>query len=299
MKTSPAPRKTSIVGNLLRGALIGAVETIPGVSGGTVALVTGIYDDLIVSAHSAVSAARVLVTGPDRWEGCKARLAEVNWRLVLPVVVGMAFAVLTVAGPISHLVKTQPEPMRALFLGLVLGSITVPLSLAGGPWKARDLLLGGVSALLAFALVSAPAGQLPVSPLTIIPAAAVAVSALLLPGVSGSFILLTLGLYAPTLEAVSQRNLGYLAVFSQGLLLGGIFIVQALRYLLTHHHRATMIVLAGLMLGALRSLWPWQSADRALLAPAANWLPLCGLFVLGVVLVQALVLLDRRAAKKA
>ncbi|MGO2537637.1 MAG: undecaprenyl phosphate translocase family protein, partial [Brachybacterium tyrofermentans] len=108
------------LGNLLRGALIGVVETVPGVSGGTVALVTGIYDELIGAGHHLTRAMGRLLLGPDRRAGLREHLGAVPWILVIPLVIGMGAAVLTVAGPVSGLVETHPQTMRALFLGLVL-----------------------------------------------------------------------------------------------------------------------------------------------------------------------------------
>lgn len=293
----PRERQTSLPGNFLRGALIGAVETVPGVSGGTVALVVGIYEQLIASASHMVSALRTLITGPDRVSGAKAHLAEVRWRVVLPVVISMALAVFTVAGPISVAVENHPELTRAAFFGMVLASLAVPLRMAGKV-EGKHVLAGIVSAVLTFWLVSLPPTDVEASALTIIPAAAVAVSALMLPGLSGSFLLLTFGLYEPTMNAVSERDFGYLGLFAAGMLIGGIVIVKALRWLLAHHHKLTLIVLTGVMVGALRVLWPWQDEDRTLQAVGPEWPTALGLGLAGLVVVAALVVVDARLVKK-
>lgn len=284
------------LGNLLRGALIGVVETVPGVSGGTVALVTGIYDEMIDAGHELTMAARRLLTGPDRLSGVREHLRAVPWLLVLPLLIGMAGAVLSVAGPIASLVETHPRAMRALFLGLVLGSVLVPVRLSGGSWRRRELLLFGAGAAAGLVLTSLPTTSMTPSPWVIAPAAAIAICALVLPGISGSFILLSLGLYQPTLQAVEERDLGYLAWFGLWACVGLVVVVRLMRYLLVHFHRGTMVVLAGVMIGALRSLWPWQSVTGSLLAPGADWLPLLGLALLGLVAVQLLVLVESRKA---
>ena len=258
------PRHRNPLGNLLRGALIGVVETVPGVSGGTVALVTGIYDELIEAGHRITAAARRLVTGPERVAGAREQLRGVNWLLVLPLLVGMAAAVLTVAGPVAGLVEDHPETMRALFLGLVAGSVLVPVRLSGGAWRGAELGLFALGAVGGLLLTSLPSTSLEPSPWVVAPAAAIAVCALVLPGVSGSFLLLSVGLYQPTLQAVDQRDLGYIAWFGLWALVGLVVIVKLMRILLTRHHRGTMVVLAGVMIGALRSLWPWQDASGAL-----------------------------------
>ena len=293
------PRHRNPLGNLLRGALIGVVETVPGVSGGTVALVTGIYDELIEAGHRITAAARRLVTGPDRVDGARDQLRGVNWLLVLPLLVGMAAAVLTVAGPVAGLVEDHPETMRALFLGLVAGSVLVPVRLSGGAWRGAELGLFALGAVGGLLLTSLPSTSLEPSPWVVAPAAAIAVCALVLPGVSGSFLLLSVGLYQPTLQAVDQRDLGYIAWFGLWALVGLVVIVKLMRILLTRHHRGTMVVLAGVMIGALRSLWPWQDASGALQGPSADWPLMLLLALVGVVVVQLLVLVESRLAARA
>ncbi len=293
------PRHRNPLGNLLRGALIGVVETVPGVSGGTVALVTGIYDELIEVGHRITAAARRLVTGPERLAGAREQLRGVNWLLVLPLLVGMAAAVLTIAGPIAGLVEDHPETMRALFLGLVAGSVLVPVRLSGGAWRGAELGLFALGAVGGLLLTSLPSTSLEPSPWVVAPAAAIAVCALVLPGVSGSFLLLSVGLYQPTLEAVDQRDLGYVAWFGLWALVGLVVIVKLMRILLTRHHRGTMVVLAGVMIGALRSLWPWQDASGALQRPGADWPMMLLLALVGVAAVQLLVLVESRLAARA
>jgi putative membrane protein len=296
--TSPVLHR-SLLGNLLRGALIGTVETVPGVSGGTVALVTGIYDELIDSAHHLTGAARRLLTGPDRRRSAGEHLRAVSWRLLIPLMIGMAAAVLLLAGPVSRLVEAHPETMRALFLGLVLGSVLVPMRLSGGSWRIPEWLRFGAGAAAGLAVTSLPNTSLHPSPWVVVPAAAIAICALVLPGMSGSFILLSLGLYQPTLQAIDERDLGYIAVFGLGACSGLVVVVRLMRHLLTRYHRSTMVVLSGVMVGALRSLWPWQSDAGALRAPGDAWLPLLGLAVLGLIAVQLLVLVESRRTGRA
>lgn len=286
--------RRSIPGNLVRGALIGVVETVPGVSGGTVALVVGIYDELINSAGHVVSAGRRALLGPDRAAGVQHHLGLVHWRIVVPVVIGMVAALLTVAGPMSHLVEEHPVTMRALFFGMVLASIGVPLRLAGGALRARDAAVVALAAVIAFVLVSIPPTTVTPAPLLVVLAAMVAVSALLLPGLSGSFLLLTIGLYQPTLRAVDELDLGYLSLFFLGAALGMVVIVKGLQWLLDQHHRVTMLALTGLMLGALRTLWPWQLEDRTLLAPEGDWWTQLLAAAAGCVVVLVLLAVDAR-----
>lgn len=290
----------NIIGDAIRGALIGLVETIPGVSGGTVALIVGIYEDLLESGNSAIHAVRTLITGPDRVTGFTTNMRAVQWRLLIPVLLGMLTAVFTLAGPVSSAVENHPEITRALFLGMVLSSVWVPLKLAGPGFAARDALFVVGSALFTFLLLGLPATQLEPTGWMIVLAAAIAVSALLLPGLSGSFLLLTVGLYQPTLQAVDDRNFGYLGLFMVGAVIGLVVIVKVLKVLLSRWHRQTMMVLAGLMLGALRTLWPWQEDEgRGLLAPGDNWLILTGIALLGMIVVTATLVIDHRLQQRA
>lgn len=317
--TAPPHRRTSVPGNLVRGALIGAVETVPGVSGGTVALVVGIYHQIIDSASAVISAFRRLVTGPDRKAGFTAELSRVHWKVVLPVAIGMLLAVFTVAGPMADAMENYPVTMRGLFFGMVLASVAVPArmmledlsfrrvqhQILGKdsthirlrPWH---VALGVVAAVGIFFLVSLPPTDVEPSPLVLIPAAAVAISALVLPGLSGSFLLLTFGLYEPTLRAVDNRDFGYLGIFVVGAILGMIVVVKVLKWLLEQYHTLTLAVLTGVMIGGLRTLWPWQDEARTLAAPGSSgeaW-TVVGLAAAGFAVVITLVIIDARMVRR-
>ena len=279
--------------DLLRGGLIGAAEVVPGVSGGTIALITGVYDTLIGSAATLIRA----LVGSFRSEGRVARwraVAEIPWWRLVVILVGMGSAIVLAAGILEPLIERFPEHSRAIFLGLILASIAIPLRMAGGVRSAGAIALVGVSAAFTFVLTGLPPSSLQSpSELVIALAAAVAVCALVLPGVSGSFLLLSIGLYQPTIEAVNERDLAYLGVFALGALVGlGSFVV-VLQWLLAHHHRVTLLVMAGLMAGSTRALWPWQTEERVLLAPGDNLLVLIGLVLVGAAVVFGLIRWER------
>jgi putative membrane protein len=286
--------------DLVRGFLIGSAELVPGVSGGTVALVTGVYEQLISSATHVLGAGRALVLGPDRQSAALTELRRTDWRLILPVLFGMGLAVLTIAGVMSSFVTDHPEHARGLFFGLVAASVIVPIRMLPPAHRSTvfDGALALAAAVTAYLLVSLASGGTSTDPplYVVFFAAAVAVCALVVPGVSGSFLLLAIGIYTATLDAVSGRDLAYLAVFAAGAACGLASFVQLLGYLLREHRRTTLVVMTGLMVGSLRALWPWQSSSGghdggpgALLAPTE---PLAGplmLMVLGVAVVLALV----------
>ncbi|PWF26117.1 DUF368 domain-containing protein [Ancrocorticia populi] len=310
-------RRTSIPGNLVRGAMMGAVETVPGTSGGTVALVVGIYYQIIDSAGSVISALRRLITGPDRKEGFKQELSKVYWSVVIPVLIGMVAALFTVAGPMANLMEAHPVQMRSIFFGMVLASVSVPVrmmlrgleiqrrnaaALGRGTSdfrvKPHHIVFGIVAAITAFILVSLPPANAEANIWIVVPAAAIAVSALVLPGLSGSFLLLTFGLYESTMRAVSELDLGYLAPFLLGILIGIILVVKSLQWLLNNHHTTTLAVLTGVMIGGLRSLWPWQDAARNLSAPGSDLWGCIGLAAIGFAAVMVLVILDAKLAAR-
>lgn len=286
-----------LVVNLLRGALIGVAEVIPGVSGGTVALIVGLYRRLIDAIADVVLAGRRLLTGPRNEVGPLIR--NLPWAMLLPVAIGMVTAVILGARIIEPLLVTHPEQMRALFFGLVAAGIVVPLGIlvrtppGGMTW--RDGILVVVAAIAAALLTGLPPGDVTDPPLiAVFFAAAAAICALVLPGVSGSFLLLSLGLYATTIAAVNNRDLAYLGVFALGAIFGLSVFVSFLRWLLDHHARMTMAIIIGLMIGSLRALWPWQDDDRNLLAPSSDVLSVLLLAIAGVVIVAVLLWVERR-----
>ena len=289
----------SRLADVVRGSLIGAAEVVPGVSGGTIALITGVYDTLIGSAATII---RALVGSfrpdgrADRWRA----VSRLPWWRVMSILLGMAAAVVVASRLLEPLITEYPEHTRAVFLGLILASIAIPLQMAGGVNSLRGMAVIVVSALATFVLTGLPPASESNPPtLVIVLAAAVAVCALVLPGVSGSFLLLTLGLYQPTIAAVNDRDLGYLGVFIVGAILGlGSFVV-VLQWLLANHRRATLLVMTGLMVGSTRALWPWQTDDRVLLAPGGNWLAMAALVLGGIVVVAALIRWERAVTARA
>lgn len=296
---SPAWRLHGL--NVARGALIGTVETVPGVSGGTVALVVGVYETAITSAGHVLSGVRRAVVDVPRGAGLsRARddFAKAQWRVIVPLLIGMFAALVLMARLVESWVEDNPVQSRALFFGLVLASLWVPFSLASKgpgarPWGWRDVFVAAAAAGVAFVVVSLPPGEMEPTPLIVVLAAVVAVSALVLPGLSGSFLLLTFGLYERTLEAVNERELGYLGLFALGALVGLASFVKVLQWLLEHRRRITLVILTGVMAGCLRALWPWQDDDRGLLAPGDDLSAALGLAALGFVIVLAFILVER------
>ncbi|GAA2085347.1 hypothetical protein GCM10009821_28700 [Aeromicrobium halocynthiae] len=283
--------------DVVRGALIGIVEIVPGVSGGTVALIVGLYETLIESAGHVVRGVVKLLADLPRGRGAAGGLQELRsarWSVLVPVGIGMVTAVVLGARAIAPLLEEHPVPTRAFFAGLIIVSLVVPIRMVGGRWSVVEVGTAGVAAVVAFLLTSLPPSRVDDPSLWIVVgAAAVAICALVLPGLSGSFLLLAMGLYAPTLDAVNDRDLAYLGAFMVGAILGLGSFVEVLRYLLRTHWRLTLAAMTGVMVGALRALWPWQDDDGALLGASGSLAPVVVAFLVGAALVGALLLLER------
>jgi putative membrane protein len=287
--------------DVFRGSLIGAAEAVPGISGGTVALITGVYEKLIGGAGHLTSAARMAATDLPRGKGGARAAAEarkVDWGVVVPLLIGMAAALVLAAKLIAPLVKEHPQYSYAVFFGLVLASLWVPFSSSGRRWRPLDYLIGLAVAAGGFVLTGLPPAQVPTHPLIVAAAGAVAICALVLPGVSGSFLLLTLGLYEPTIEAVNERDFGHLGAFAVGCVVGLALFVKLLKWLLERYHHMTLVVMTGLMAGSLRALWPWQDDDRSLLAPSGDVGLTSALAAVGALVVVAVLVVEHRSKKR-
>ena len=292
----PTPAGTAA--NVVRGGLIGLAETVPGVSGGTVALVTGIYERLIASAKNITELPKDAVTKGD-W---RATARKIDWWLLLPVAVGMLAVVFSMAGIMESFVTDQPVASKALFMGMIAMSVLIPFQEIRPGALERPGMRGKVIAIfVSFAVATFWLTSLPQATASTDPslwivffAASIAICALVLPGVSGSFFLLVAGLYAPTMAAVDQRDFAYLGVFMLGALLGIVLFVRLLEWLLEHKHTVTLVAMAGLLLGSLRALWPWQAEDGSMLRVGDDWPMALGLFMLGAFIVDVVAWVQHR-----
>ncbi|MEM6327702.1 MAG: DUF368 domain-containing protein [Bacteroidota bacterium] len=239
-----------------QGLLMGAADIIPGVSGGTMALIVGIYKDLIGAIGDGFTAVVTLVRGRPReaW----GQLREIRWSLLTPLAVGIGTAIVLGSLFVPELLDAYPVQCRAVFFGLVAASLVIP-------WRERHehhgwhYAIAAVAAVAAFVLVGLPRSGDAADPsvFRIAGTAAVAINAMILPGVSGAFLLEVLGLYRPTLDALRSLDVGYVVTFCLGAGIGLGLAAKGLGWLLKHHHDVTMAVLVGLLVGSLRALWPW------------------------------------------
>ncbi len=252
----------SVTLSIARGFAMGAADIVPGVSGGTIALIFGIYERLIASIRAGSSALGHLIradlVGTKRW------LGEVEWAFVLALGGGIVLAIASLARLLETLLREQAVLMAAMFLGLVAGSILITWSLLRHKTMNRALILVGVG-FAVFVLLGLRGGTTEdsVSQITdptlwaFFGAGAIAICAMILPGISGSFLLVIMGMYGPVLGAVTDRDFVSLGVFTVGAIIGLALFSQLLHKALTMYHDAVLAALIGLMAGSLRVLWPW------------------------------------------
>lgn len=276
---------------VLRGFLMGAADVVPGVSGGTVALVLAIYHRLIEAIRTGSLALGHLLR-LDLHAGVH-HLRRVEWPFLLPLLAGIGLAVITLSSLIERLLSDHAVSMAGLFLGLVAGSTVIAWRLLARRDARRVLILIATAALTWLALgvreatsdhgagVDAPALWV------FFGSGAVAICAMILPGISGSFLLITLGMYPAVLGAVNDRDVLAVGALLLGCVVGLALFSQLLHWALTAHNDSVMAALIGLMAGSLRVLWPWPRGvdSTAIAAPEGPVLLPLVLAALGLLLV--------------
>ncbi len=269
---------------------MGAADSVPGVSGGTMALIVGIYERLLVSIGEGARALVAIVRLDG--EGVRTRLRSVEWGLLIPLLLGIVTALVVASRFILDALDRYPHQALGLFLGLVAGSLAIPWRRMSAP-VGRSLTIIALAAIVAFVLSGLPGSVIEApSSLQVFFGAMVAICAMILPGVSGAYLLKVIGIYEPTLAAVRDLDLPYVALFVGGAIIGlGTFAVVLVR-LLSQRHDGTMAVLIGLMAGSLRALWPWQTDDRALALPVAGQ-PVLSVVVAIAIGMAAVTLIER------
>jgi len=236
-----------------QGFCIGTANIIPGVSGGTIALMLGIYSELI-HAMGCLDLKLLRLLTARRFHAAGQYLP---WRFLVPVLAGIALAVVLLARFLEWLFDYYPVYIYAYFFGLILASVPVIMKHIRYPHLRTHLLLL-IAAGCMYILVGMVPAQTPQTALFIFVSGALAISTMILPGISGSFVLVLIGKYKFILAAINDRNLFVLSVFGLGCLVGIISVVRFLKWLLDRHHDMTMAVLAGMVLGSLPKLWPWK-----------------------------------------
>lgn len=240
------------LGVFLSGFLMGTADIIPGVSGGTMAFIVGIYDELIDAIQAALPFLRDLLRL--RW---RQAFNNFPWRFLLALVTGIGLAILSLARGLHWALETHPVYVYAFFFGLIVASIFAVRSRVKR-WNLPTLLIASGTAVFAFLLVGLTPSQTPDALWFIFISGSVAICAMILPGISGAFILVLLGKYQYILNALLNVQIVPILVFLIGAAFGLLAFSSVLRWLLHHHHDLTVAALLGFMAGALREIWPWK-----------------------------------------
>ena len=281
---------------------MGAADIVPGVSGGTVALVLGIYDRLINNVRLGARGLKQLLTGDI--SSFKETLVRIEWVWLISLLVGITVAVAALSSVLEQLLDDEPVKMSALFIGLVVGTIYVAIRMLDridattvaimlGVGVALFLLLG----LKSDTVVADDAAEVVTrSPLIFFLVGAIAICAMILPGISGSFLLVMMGMYTEVLGAVNDRDVVSLGAFAVGAVLGLALFSTLLHWLLDSYHNWVIAAMVGLMLGSTRVLWPWPNGTNTttLSAPADDVAFPLLLAAIGVVVVIAVEMLSTK-----
>lgn len=248
----------------VKGACMGAADVIPGVSGGTIAFIMGIYDDFVGSLASInAEAMKLLFTGK-----LKAFWKHINGSFLLSLVIGIGFSVVALAGLMQYLLEWHPIQTWSFFFGLIVASSIFILRGISG-WKLREVLFLIFGAILGVVICTLSPTRTPDAYWFIFLSGAIAICAMILPGISGSFILLILGKYQFIMGSISDlvsgvnvsQNLLIIGIFGVGAVVGILGFSKFLHWLLGRWEKETMIILAGFIIGSLVKVWPWSNKD--------------------------------------
>ncbi len=254
----PLNKKNALI--FAKGFCMGCADIVPGVSGGTVALVTGIYDQLI-QAISSVNKEFIKLALSFK---IKDALTHINFPFLLPLMIGIFAAVISMAKVIHYFMAEYSTYTWALFFGLILSSIYYVAKMIPNIKQPKLIACALFGTIVGYLVVSAFPVDTPNSHLFIFLSGCVAICAMILPGISGSFILLILGKYLYVTSALKNpfvdNNLAIIFVFALGCLVGLLAFSKLLNYLLKHWHDFIMAMLMGFMIGSLRKIWPWREA---------------------------------------
>ena len=299
-KKAAAGSTKQLVGVYIKGMAMGAADIVPGVSGGTIALISGIYERLINAIGSIDPSLWQVFRQDGGVKGVVAMWRQVDATFLLCLLLGIVTSFATLAGIIKHLLDNQPLLIWSFFFGLVVATVLLLLSEIKR-WNVARAVLFITGIITAVTISSLPLLTTAPSLPYLFFAGAIAICAMILPGVSGSFILLLLGAYNAVLDAVDTMNLSVIFTVMAGMATGLLLFTRALKWLLSHYYQGTLALLTGFIAGSLVKVWPWKVDTLGTLnseavynvAPwhypeGAHWLVTLSLMLLGAVLVSAL-----------
>ncbi|MCK5815156.1 MAG: DUF368 domain-containing protein [Flavobacteriaceae bacterium] len=238
----------------LKGMAMGAADVVPGVSGGTIAFISGIYEELL----SSISSVNFQLIAVLKTEGIKAVWRKVNGNFLAALLLGIGISVVSLAKGISWLLMNEPVLLWSFFFGLVLASILY-IGKQIVKWSILAVVLLLLGAVLAYYITTLqPLISENTSSLYLFIAGALAICAMILPGISGAFILVLLGAYKPVLDAIHNKDIKILVIVAAGAIVGLLSFSKILKWLFSSYKDLTLAVLTGFVLGSLNKIWPWK-----------------------------------------
>lgn len=278
MQSSTSRRRTfrDYLGLIPRGFAMGSADVVPGVSGGTMAFILGIYEELIDSIRTFGRPATLRMIARLEF---RRMWNELPWRFLVALLSGMLLAIFTLAGFLEWTLENHPVLLWAFFFGLVLASVHT-VSRRVRRWSPGLVALVAIGTAAAFLLVGLVPVETPDDAWFIFASGAIAICAMILPGISGSFILVLLGKYQHILSAVNTRDIPTLLWFALGCGIGIVTIAQVLGWFFKRYHDATVALLIGLMVGSLRKVWPWKETLRTITGRHGEEIPVVEVNVL-------------------
>tara|TARA_R110002050_G_scaffold129284_2_gene250808 strand:+ start:904 stop:1827 length:924 start_codon:yes stop_codon:yes gene_type:complete len=238
----------------LKGMAMGAADVVPGVSGGTIAFISGIYEELLGS----ISNVNLGLFKTLKKEGFKAAWKQLNGNFLLALFIGIFISIVSLAKAIKYLLENEPILLWSFFFGLVLASI-IYIAKQITKWNFISIIILVLGAFLAYYITTLnPLVSESSSSLYILFAGAIAICAMILPGISGSFILVLLGAYKPILDAVTNRDFKTIIIFMTGAVVGLLAFSKVLKWLFVNYKNYTLAVLTGFIIGSLNKIWPWK-----------------------------------------
>jgi putative membrane protein len=237
----------------LKGVAMGAADVVPGVSGGTIAFISGIYQELIESINNVNFAALKI------WkkEGFKSFWNHINGTFFLFLFAGIIISIASLAKIVTYFLEVHPVLIWSFFFGLIIASVWL-IGKTIKKWTLGAVLMLLIGTLIAFYISSIESVATVDAKWYIFLSGAIAICAMILPGISGSFILVLMGSYHLVLEAVKSRDLAVIALFAVGCLVGLLTFARLLKYLFHHFKEITIALLTGFMIGSLYKVWPWK-----------------------------------------
>lgn len=237
----------------LKGVAMGAADVVPGVSGGTIAFVSGIYEELINSINQINFKTLKILKN----KGIAAAWRSINGNFLLALIIGIFISVISLARIIRHLMETQPILLWSFFFGLVLASV-IYVAKQITQWRLISIIMLIIGAIVAYFITIIPPQNMHISNGFIFLAGALAICAMILPGISGSFILLLLGAYKPVLDAIHYKDFKTLFFLFFGAIVGLLTFSRVLKWLFDNYQNLTLATLTGFIIGSLNKIWPWK-----------------------------------------